>query len=236
MIRAIVVDDERHAREELQQLLAESGEVEVIASCANALEAIREINRLRPELLFLDIEMPLLGGFELLGMIDAERMPHVVFVTAYDHYALKAFEEKTLDYLLKPVEKDRLEKTLAKIKALRPDASRPVEVALPLRRIPCLCAQRIRLIDPAEVECVRAEPGGIYLVTSQGSFFTELTLKVLEERTELLRCHRQVLVNLEKIEEILLLDGGQAELRTVSGGSVPVSRRYLKALKERLEI
>ena len=100
MIRALVVDDELHAREELAALLRDVGGCEIVAACANAVEAIKLINRQRPDVLFLDVQMPVLGGFELLGMIDQEIMPHVVFVTAFDEYALKAFEEKTLDYLL----------------------------------------------------------------------------------------------------------------------------------------
>ena len=104
MIKAMIVDDELHAREELATLLEETKDVEIVASCANALEAIKQFNALKPQVLFLDIQMPMINGFELLSMIDAEKMPHVVFVTAYDQYALKAFEEKTLDYLLKPFE------------------------------------------------------------------------------------------------------------------------------------
>jgi len=236
VIRAIIVDDEMHAREELRLLLEETGEVEVVAACANALEAIKAINREKPQALFLDIEMPVLGGFELLGMIDEENMPHVVFVTAYDQYALKAFEEKTLDYLLKPVEPERLHKALEKLRAALSATPHPVYATPPLSRIPCVSANRIRLVDPAAVEYAQSDLSGVHVVTEQGSFYTELTLRVLEERGGLTRCHRQYLVNLDRVEEIQLLDSGLAEIRTRSGQTVPVSRRYLKSLKERLQL
>jgi two-component system LytT family response regulator len=236
MIRALIVDDEMHAREELRLLLEETGEVEVVATCANALEAVKAINRLRPQVLFLDIQMPLIGGFEMLSMIDEEIMPHVVFVTAYDEYALKAFEEKTLDYLLKPVAPERLKKSLEKLRTVLSSGAPGAYETVPLARIPCVSANRIKLIEPHSVEYVYSDLSGVHVVTSQGSFFTELTLKVLEDRTGLLRCHRQFLVNLDQVDEILLLESGLAEIRTKSGQSLPVSRRYLKSLKDRLHL
>lgn len=236
MIRALIVDDEMHAREELRLLLEETGEVEVVAACANALEAVKAINRQRPQVLFLDIQMPVIGGFELLSMIDEEIMPHVVFVTAYDEYALKAFEEKTLDYLLKPVAPARLKKSLEKLRAVLRSGAPGAYETIPLGRIPCVSANRIKLIEPQAVEYAHSDLSGVHVVTPQGSFFTELTLKVLEDRTDLLRCHRQFLVNLDQVDEILLLDSGLAEIRTRFGKALPVSRRYLKTLKDRLNL
>lgn len=236
MIRALIVDDEMHAREELRLLLVETGEVEVVGSCANALEAVKAINRLRPQVLFLDIQMPLIGGFELLSMIDEEIMPHVVFVTAYDEYALKAFEEKTLDYLLKPVAAERLKKSLEKLRTVLRSGAPGAYETVSLSRIPCASANRIKLVEPQSVEYVHSDLSGVHVVTSQGSLFTELTLKVLEDRTDLLRCHRQFLVNLDQVDEILLLESGLAEIRTKSGQSLPISRRYLKRLKDRLHL
>ena len=234
MIRALIVDDEIHAREELSSLLTESGRYQILATCANAIEAIKAINRHRPEVLFLDIQMPVLNGFELLAMIDPEIMPHVVFITAYDEFALKAFEEKTLDYLLKPVEKERLAKTTEKLTTMIQKGAHASYDSPEVKRIPCLCGNKIKLIDPRETELVRSDLSGVHVVTTQGEFYTELTLKVLEQRTGLLRCHKQFLVNPDALDEIVLLDNGLAEIRTRSGRQVPVSRRYLKDLKELL--
>jgi len=232
MIRALIVDDELHAREELAALLRDVGGCEIVAACANAVEAIKLINRQRPDVLFLDVQMPVLGGFELLGMIDQEIMPHVVFVTAFDEYALKAFEEKTLDYLLKPVERGRLEKTFDKLQGLLNRGEPPFYAAPPIVRIPCGGGSRVKLINPREVEHVRSDLSGVHIVLPQGECYTELTLRVLEERTALVRCHRQYLVNADHIDEIHLLEHGLAEIRTRAGHLLPVSRRYLKSLKD----
>ena len=236
MMRTLIVDDEQHAREELQALLNETDAFEIIGSCSNAIEALRMINREKPEVLFLDIDMPVLGGFELLSMLEEENLPQVVFVTAYDEYALKAFEEQALDYLLKPVDPARLKKTVEKLKQST-GASLPAQYrTAELKRIPCVGANRIKLVDPAGVEFVRSDLSGVHLVTAEGEFFTELTLKTLEERTPLVRCHKQYLVNPAMIDEILLLEGGLAEIHTASGRRLPVSRRYMKQLKETFEI
>lgn len=236
MMRVMIVDDEPLAREELAALLGELGACEIVASCGNAIEAIKAINRHRPEVLFLDIRMPVIDGFELLGMISQEVMPHVVFVTAYDQHALKAFEEKTADYLLKPIDKERLVKTFAKLKGLLHSGLSPHYEVTPLNRIPCVNGNRVRLIDPAEIDYVRSDLSGVHIVLPGGEGHSELTLKVLEERTGLVRCHRQYLVNLNRLEEIQLFDNGLAEIRTRSGALLPVSRRFLKILKTHLGI
>jgi two-component system, LytTR family, response regulator len=108
MMRALLVDDEVHSRNALESLLEKTGKFEIVGACANAFEAIRAIRAQRPEVLFLDIQMPKVNGFQLLSMIDEELMPKVVFVTAYDAYAIQAFEKNAFDYLLNPVQKDRL--------------------------------------------------------------------------------------------------------------------------------
>lgn len=236
MMRALIVDDELHAREELEALLEETGEFTVEGKCANALEALQEIRKQKPDVVFLDIQMPVVNGFEMLSMIDEEHMPIVVFVTAYDEYALKAFEESALDYLLKPVEKDRLAKTVHKLKRMFGQGEKTFYVGPEIKRIPCTISNRIKLINTAEVEFVRSDMAGVYVVCPRGEFYTELTLKVLEDRTGLVRCHRQFLVNIDSVDEIILQDNCLAQMQTKSGRGVPVSRRYLKKLKEKLGI
>jgi two-component system LytT family response regulator len=234
MFRALIIDDEFYAREELAALLRETGGCEVIGACANAIEGIKVINRDRPDVLFLDIQMPVIGGFELLGMIDREIMPHVVFVTAYDQFALKAFEEKTLDYLLKPVDQGRLAKTFEKLQDLLRRGEAPSIATAPITRIPCVSGNRIKLINPRELDHVRADLSGVHVVQPNGESFTDLTLRVIEERTQLVRCHRQYLVNVDCIDEIRLLEHGLGEIKSKAGHLLPVSRRYLKSLKNLL--
>ncbi len=231
MIRVLIVDDEPLARQEMAALLRETGQCEIVGACANAVEAVKAINQKRPEVLFLDIQMPVLSGFDLLSMIDPSIMPHVVFVTAYDEYALKAFEEKTLDYLLKPVDSTRLRKTFDKLEGRLRTGTVPHYDTASISRIPCGSSSRLRLIDPAEVEYVRVDLSGVQVVLADEEIFTELTLKVLEQRTRLIRCHRQYLVNLRSIEAIRLLDHGLAEIDTRGGHTLPVSRRYRRKLK-----
>jgi two-component system LytT family response regulator len=163
-------------------------------------------------------------------------MPHVVFVTAHDEFAIRAFEENAVDYLLKPTSRERLEKTVEKLRRLPPPGGeRPAYANEPIRRIPCLTARSVKLVRVADVEYVKSSAAGVYVVSDEGELFTDLTLRVLEERGGLLRCHKQFLVNAERVEEIVL--GGEAQaatLRTRGGHRVPVSRRHLAAVRARL--
>jgi two-component system LytT family response regulator len=233
-MRALIVDDEIYSREELESMLEETGEFIVLWKCANAVEAIRAINRERPDVLFLDIQMPAINGFELLSMIDEKVMPSVVFVTAYDEYALKAFDENALDYLLKPVEKGRLAKTVEKLKKRFARGEKPVFVGLDIQKIPCIHSSKIKLIPVAEIEYVRSGESGVYVVCRNGEFYTDITLQILESKTCLVRCHRQVLVNMDLVDEIIPRENMLADIKTKSGRLVPVSRRYLKILREKL--
>ncbi|SHJ10431.1 two component transcriptional regulator, LytTR family [Malonomonas rubra DSM 5091] len=236
MIRALIVDDEELACEELQLLLEETGAFELVGVCFNALDALKQIKEKRPELLFLDIEMPQINGFELLAMIEADLMPHVVFVTAYDEHALKAFEEKTLDYLLKPVSRERMDKTVAKLRETIRRGQVPSYEVDSLKQIPCQQSNRVKLIATGDVEFAFSDLAGIHVVSPEGMYFTELTLKALEEKTELLRCHRKYLINPAKIDQIKMLENGLAEIITFRNAKIPVSRRYLRQLKAKLEL
>jgi two-component system LytT family response regulator len=237
MMRAVVVDDELPAREELEALLAATGEFTLVGSCGNAVQALRAVKNVRPDVLFLDIQMPRLDGMKLLSMIDEDIMPCVVFVTAYDAYAIQAFEKNAIDYLLKPVQPQRLAQAVERLKRFLGEGRRPKYDSPVIERIPCMGAQSIKLIDAADVELVRSDEAGVHVVTARGEFLTELTLTVLEAKTRhLVRCHKQFLVNIRQIDEIVRQDPGSALLKTRSGRQVPVSRRFLVHLKELLGI
>ena len=234
-MRAVIVDDELHARAELESLLAETGAFDVVGRCADAVAALQAIRRERPDVVFLDIQMPAISGFELLSMLEDHELPEVVFVTAHDEFALRAFEESAVDYLLKPVSRERLAKTVERLHKRAAPRDRSGYPRAPIRRIPCLAGPSIRLVDLPEVEFVRSSEAGVYVLSAKGELFTELTLKVLEERAGLVRCHKQYLVNIDRVDEVKLEDGA-ATLRTRSGKDVPVSRRFLAKVRERLEI
>ncbi|ADO47839.1 two-component system response regulator BtsR [[Enterobacter] lignolyticus] len=235
MLKVLIVDDEPLARENLRILLEEQHDIEVVGECANAIEGIGAVHKLRPDVLFLDIQMPRISGLEMVGMLDPEHRPWIVFLTAFDEYAVKAFEEHAFDYLLKPIEASRLEKTLARLRQERSqqDISLLGESQQALKFIPCTGHSRIWLLQMEDVAFVSSRMSGVYVTDREGKEgFTELTLRTLESRTPLLRCHRQHLVNLAQIKEIRLEENGQAELVLRAGQTVPVSRRYLKSLKE----
>ncbi len=158
-----------------------------------------------------------------------------MFLTAFDEYAVKAFEEHAFDYLLKPIEEKRLEKTLTRLRQERTvqDVTLLPENQQPLKFIPCTGHSRIYLLQMDDVAFVSSRLSGVFVTSAEGNEgFTELTLRTLESRTPLIRCHRQYLVNMAHLKEIRLEDNGQAELVLRAGQTVPVSRRYLKSLKE----
>ncbi|WP_213992243.1 two-component system response regulator BtsR [Sodalis sp. dw_96] len=237
MLTVLIVDDEPLARDNLRVLLEQDPRVSVIGECANAVEAIGAVHRQHPDVIFLDIQMPRISGLEMVGMIDPACMPYIVFLTAYDEYAVRAFEEHAFDYLLKPIEAPRLTKTLNRLHEARPEQNlRALEgEETGLQYIPCTGHSRIYLLKTDEVIFASSRLSGVFVTGLEGGeCFTELTLKTLESRTPMVRCHRQFLVNMAHLREIRLEESGQGEIALSNGYSVPVSRRYLKSLKQLL--
>ncbi len=235
-LKAIIIEDEFNVRGEMEYLLNETGEVDVLQKCANALEGIKAINNLHPDVIFLDIQLPVINGFEMLSMIEEHVLPRVVFVTAYDEYALKAFENDAADYLLKPVENSRLRKTIEKLKHSIQNNS-PQTLKIPqLKRIPSIGTNKIKLVDIDNIEYVHSSETGVFFFCGEKRCFTELTLKILEDKTKLLRCHKQYLINPDKIDEILFEENSSGKIKTNSQHLIPISRHYLKELKDYLGI
>ncbi|MBU9811145.1 two-component system response regulator BtsR [Rahnella sp. SL6] len=235
MLRVLVVDDEPLALENLRLQLQDESDIEIVGECTNAIEAIGVIHKIRPDIVFLDIQMPRISGLEMVGMLDQQHRPHIVFLTAFEEYAVQAFEQCAFDYLLKPIQAARLQKTLARLRQgyQTQDVSQLSQYQQPLKFIPCISSNRIWLLQLEDVAYVSSRVGGVYVTGQNGKeTFTELTLRTLETRTPLLRCHRQYLVNMDYLKEIRLEDKNQAELLLRDGQIVPVSRRYLKSLKE----
>lgn len=236
-MQVLIIDDEQFAREELRRMLESEPDIEIVGECANAIEGMAAINRLAPEVVFLDIQMPRVSGLEMLSMLDTEKMPRVVFLTAHHEYALQAFEQHAFDYLLKPLDPRRLEITLQRLRLDRSPNPNIALVAGPLVQIPCPGFQRVTLVKVTDVEYVVSKGTGIYVVDRDGvEHFTELCLRILEDKTNFVRSHRQFLVNPECIREICFQENGGAEIVTAGGRKIPVSRRFLAALKERLGI
>jgi len=230
--KTIIVDDESYARQELKHQLEAFDCFDILEECQNAVEGVKAVHLHKPDVIFLDIQMPGMSGFDMLSMLEQSEVPIVIFVTAYDEYAIKAFEENTLDYLLKPLEPKRLSQTVERIHQSINQEIRPQYDIQPLKKIPCSLNNIIKLVDIAVVDYVVSDLTGVHVISGDNSCLTDLTLKVLEERTNLFRCHRQYMVNIDRIQEIKLLDNGAAEIRTSSSSHVPVSRRLLKNLKQ----
>lgn len=231
MITCLIVDDEPYAREELEQLLSQANDIKILGLCSNAIEAMQAITKLRPQLIFLDIQMPKISGLELAAMLDPEQLPRIVFVTAYDEYAITAFEKQAFDYLLKPIDEQRLSTTLERLR--RDVTPKSVEqlVSDTLVHIPCFSGNKLKVVPVSDVEYVFSDLSGIHVATHKELVHTHLTLKMLEEKTTLFHCHRQYLISPSAIAEIELQAAG-GEVTTHSNAKVPVSRRYLKQIKQ----
>lgn len=232
MFKTLLIDDEPLARDELASLLNDYDDIDIVEQCPNAVEGIAAIHRHKPDLVFLDISMPRISGMEMLAMLDPDSLPCVVFVTAHDEHAIEAFEKHAFDYLLKPVEPVRLARCIARLR--RQHQPRDLSPVMPeqFNLLPCYSGNRLKLLKVDEIEYVYSDLSGVHVATPSGTIHTQLTLKALENRTPLLRCHRQYLIHPEAIAEIVLHDGSSAEIETRSGQVVPVSRRYLKQLKQ----
>lgn len=235
-LRTVIIDDEYNAREEIEYLLLQTGDIEIIQKCKNAIEGIRAINNLHPDVVFLDIQLPVINGFEMLSMIEESLLPRIVCVTAYDEYAIKAFENDAIDYLLKPVESPRLEKTMEKLKASIKQNTPQMLTIPPLKRIPSIGNNKVKLVDIDMIEYVHSNNAGVFFYCGDKRCYTDITLKVLESRTPLLRCHKQYLVNPDKIDEIIFEENSAGKIKTKGQQIIPVSRHYFKELKELLGI
>ena len=240
-LRVAVVDDEELARSLVREHLADHPDVEVVAECANGLEAIEAVAAHAPDLLFLDVQMPRLTGFETLELLEPR--PAVVFVTAYDRHAVKAFEVNAVDYLLKPFSKERFDAALAKARALlatgarRPDpaalaaAARPEGV--PLERIAVREGTRVTLLPVDKVEWVKAEDDYVLIRSGGKNHLKHQPLADLAAQlpaARFVRVHRSWIVN---VARLAALEEGKTAVMT-DGERVPVSRSGSARLKELL--
>lgn len=234
-MKAYIVDDEPLARLELKELLADCNDIEIVAELGNGIECLKALQNDRPDVLFLDIEMPMLSGLELAALLDQNTAPNIVFVTAYDQFAIDAFEKNAVDYLLKPVQPERLNQCIQRLHARSESEPNRVQAMLTgkkLRLIPCHQNHQTKLIRLEDLEYAFSDLSGVHVWYNQCQMHTQITLKVLEERTDMIRCHRQYLVQPDAIREINQTEDGNAKAITMSGQEIPVSRRYFKAIRD----
>lgn len=250
-IRTLIVDDEPLAREGVRMLLEDDPDIEVIGECANGREAVRDIVEHSPDLLFLDVQMPEMTGFDVLAEVGAGRTPAVIFVTAYDKYALEAFDFHALDYLLKPFTKRRFDKALARAKAQIARApSEGLDDRLAallqdlkpgekyLERVVVKAAGRVFFLGVGEIDWVEAADTYVRLHVGRESHLIRGTMGVLESRLDparFLRIHRSTIVNIERIKEMHPLFHGEYVITLKDGVQLTSGRSYRDRLRPLLE-
>ena len=248
--RCVVIDDERPARDRLKRLLAAHPDFEIVGEAADAEAAVRLIDETAPDLCLLDVQMPEGTGFDVLRRV--RHVPHVIFVTAYDRYAVPAFDVRSIDYLLKPVGRKRFAEALDRAReridgadsarrildeldALRRLVGRGAAAAAPaLDRVSVRRGSKVLLLDPDEIVWFEAEDTLVFARTAAGRFLVDRTLSELERQLDgrFFRAHRGCLVNLGRIGEIRPADAGAWTIVCPGAGTVPLSRRQARRLRQ----
>lgn len=249
LFKTIIIDDEELARLRLIRLLKNYTDIiEVIAEAVNGEDGLQKVEALQPDLIFLDIEMPVYNGFEMLSRL--KHSPRVIFTTAYDQYAIKAFEEDSIDYLLKPVEAERLELTIKKLEKV----NKQEEVNLPLesllrqlnvkkdrKTITVKIGDRILLVKPEDIASIQAEDKYVFLCCLDGKrHLTDFTVTSLEEKlpNSFIRINRSTLINTDHISEIRKGFNGSLifVMKDKESTKLSSSRRYGEVLREHFDI
>jgi two-component system LytT family response regulator len=243
-LRAIIVDDETPARRRLRELLKNQPDIAVVKECVNGAEAVQQIRAWRPDLLFLDIQMPGLDGFGVINEIGAAHMPATVFVTAYDQFALKAFEVSALDYLLKPFSDERFERSLARVLSFvrtqqREELNQRVltlleqvqtsQTAAPLDCLIVKQAGRALFVRVEEIDWLEAAGVYVQVHTADKTWLHRISLSELEAKLDprqFLRIHRSTIVNRQRVKELQPHSHGDYLVVLHDGTELKLSRGY----------
>jgi len=241
-MKAIIIDDEPLARMMVKEYLDAYPQISVVAECNDGFEGIKAIQHHQPDLVFLDIQMPKINGFEMLELVD--NPPLVIFTTAFEEYAIKAFDAHAVDYLLKPFSKERFDKAMQKVQQQRVNAVQAVvETALqttaPNNRIVVKDNGKIKIIPVAKVQYLEAADDYVKIHTAEGCFLKKKTMQYFEESMssqEFIRIHRSYIVNTQLITRIDLHEKESYLLLLTTGVRLPVSKAGYVKLKEVLGI
>jgi two-component system LytT family response regulator len=249
-IRALLVDDEPLAREMIREMLKDDSEVEIVAECINGREAIEAIQEHDPDLIFLDVQMPEIGGFEVLEALKSVHMPHVIFVTAYDQYAVRAFEVHALDYLLKPFDRERFDSAWRRAKAhilatRNGEMDKRILAILEelkagskyLERLVIKSGGRVFFLDTDDIDWIEAEGNYVSVHTGKKSHLLRETISSLEAQLDpkkFLRIHRSSIVKIDRIKELQPWFHGEYRVILLDGTQLTLSRNYRENLQEAL--
>ncbi len=231
-IRTIIVDDEPLARSNLIVLLRPDPEIEIVGECACGKEALAEIRARKPDLVFLDVQMPECDGFDVLEMLSNAEMPTIIFVTAYDQYALRAFEAGAMDYLLKPFDNTRFERALGRAKETinQTRGTNP----LPAKHFTVKTAGQITFVKMTDIDWIEAADYYSCLHVGTTSHLLRRSMTDLEQELDqkmFCRIHRSTIVKLDQVSGLKLNEGGEYDVILNNGIKLPLSRRYRKQLK-----
>ena len=230
-LRAVIVDDEELARAYLREMLQSHPEIELVAECANGFEAVKAVNELSPDLLFLDVQMPKLDGFEVLELIDAD--PAVIFVTAYDQYAMRAFDAQAIDYLLKPFSAERFARALERVKGRT--RKKPTPAPRQVDRIVVRDGPKIHVIPLDKLDYAEAQDDYVALHSEGKSYLKQQPIGALEaalDAARFVRIHRSAIVNLERVARIEPYAKDSRVAILADGTRLPVSRSGYARLLE----
>lgn len=246
LIRAVIVDDEPLGRTVIREMLRRDPEFTVVAECANGHEAVAALNAERPDVVFLDVQMPEVDGFAVLSALDVERLPLVIFVTAYDQYAVAAFDVHAVDYLLKPFDRERFGKALQRAKTqLRQeragDVSQRILALLEaqqtktkhLERLVIKTNGRVFFLKTEEIDWISAEGNYVSLHVKKESYLLRETISRLESQLDpqkFARIHRSQIVNLDRIRELRPWSHGEYQILLHDGTELMLSRSYRERL------
>jgi len=250
ILRTLIVDDEPLARQRIRTLLNKEDDVELVGECCNGNEAVTAVREAKPDLMFLDVQMPVLDGFGVLEALHADRLPAVIFVTAYDRYAVRAFELYALDYLLKPFDRARFTKALDRVRAqVEKDEfaakSKHVQALLqdvysrhrPLERLMVKSGGKVTFLRLDEIDYMQAAGNYVRVYVGAEMHLLRETMNQLEGRlkdTPFVRIHRSTIVNIDRIRQLQAAFHGEFAVTLDSGAQLTLSRGYRDKLEERL--
>jgi DNA-binding LytR/AlgR family response regulator len=243
-LRTLIVDDEAPARDRLRSLLAHNEAVELIGESEDGKQAVEMIEERNPDLVLLDIQMPELDGFGVIKMLA--KPPLIIFITAYDQYAIQAFEVNALDYLLKPFTKVRLDRAIEKANqelSTKADFTTKIDTLFQtlnkqkryLERVAVRHEGRIFVIPANEIDWIGTEEGSIYIHIKDGRYLTNYTLDEFDIRLSpriFFRAHRSAIINLSRVKEVIPWFAGSYKVRLSSGVEVDISRSRVKELRQ----
>ena len=244
-IKAIIIDDEELARALIKNYLKDFPDVELVGECENGFEGVKAIAENEPDLVFLDIQMPKLNGFEMLELID--KLPEIIFITAHNEFAIRAFDMNAVDYLLKPYSQDRLIAAVQKAKERILTGSRQVDsihqlvqqpLAATLERVVVKTGNKIKVIPVDKISYIEAQDDFVMIYTDEGKHLKQGTMKYYEDHlddTRFIRVHRSYIVRIEQVTQLEPYSKENYILKLKNGASLKVSRNGLKTLKEKFD-